>query len=266
MKNSASRSTSGDVPRGPHWFVPLQPLWRVERTFAWLGRNRRLRHDYEATVTSSQTFVHTAAVAFMLTRRPGQISRLRRQGVCSQALTAAEPRQLYPAVGSSWMPDLAALLLGCTIDRSAWQLGLGRPPGGLISMCDPTVRCLSIVTLVLAARLYPDREPGRSVSTIRVSGISAHGPPGPECARRSMTGIGVRTGCAWRLLPRLPPSVTGCGHSRDEWTSGSLGRRPRRVARTRSGPDGREPMVSSGISRRPIGAGCGHRGQRQPRL
>ena len=46
---------------GTHWFVPLQPLWRVERTFAWLGRNRRLRHDYEATVTSSQTFVHAAA-------------------------------------------------------------------------------------------------------------------------------------------------------------------------------------------------------------
>ena len=55
-------------PEGTHWFVPLQPLWRVERTFAWLCRNRRLRHDYEATVTSSQTFVHTAAVAFMLNR------------------------------------------------------------------------------------------------------------------------------------------------------------------------------------------------------
>jgi len=55
-------------PEGTHWFVPLQPLWRVERTFAWLGRNRRLRYDYEATVTSSRTFVHTAAVAFMLNR------------------------------------------------------------------------------------------------------------------------------------------------------------------------------------------------------
>ena len=55
-------------PEGTHWFVPLQPLWRVERTFAWLCRNRRLRHDYEATVTSSQTFVHVAAVAFMLNR------------------------------------------------------------------------------------------------------------------------------------------------------------------------------------------------------
>ena len=55
-------------PAGAHWFVPLQPLWRVERTFAWLGRNRRLRHDFEGTVSSSQTFVHTAAVAFMLTR------------------------------------------------------------------------------------------------------------------------------------------------------------------------------------------------------
>ena len=55
-------------PEGTHWFVPVQPLWRVERTFAWLCRNRRLRHDYEATVTSSQTLVHLAAVAFMLNR------------------------------------------------------------------------------------------------------------------------------------------------------------------------------------------------------
>jgi transposase len=55
-------------PPGTCWFVPLQPLWRVERTFAWLGRNRRLRCDYEATVTSSQTFAHAAAAAFMLTR------------------------------------------------------------------------------------------------------------------------------------------------------------------------------------------------------
>jgi len=55
-------------PEGTHWFVPLQPLWRVERTFAWLGRNRRILYDYEATVTSSQTFVHTTAVAFMLNR------------------------------------------------------------------------------------------------------------------------------------------------------------------------------------------------------
>ena len=65
-RSSASRSTSGDVPEGTHWFVPLQPLWRVERTFAWLGRNRRLLYDYEATVTSSEAFVHAAAVAFML--------------------------------------------------------------------------------------------------------------------------------------------------------------------------------------------------------
>ena len=53
---------------GTRWFVPLQPLWRVERTFAWLGRNRCLRHDYEATVTSSQTFAHANATAFTLNR------------------------------------------------------------------------------------------------------------------------------------------------------------------------------------------------------
>jgi transposase len=55
-------------PDGTHWFVPLQPLWRVERTFAWLGRNRRLLYDYEATVASSEAFVHAGAVALMLGR------------------------------------------------------------------------------------------------------------------------------------------------------------------------------------------------------
>ena len=49
-------------------FVPLKPLWRIERAFAWLCRNRRLRNDYEATTASSQACVQIAAVSFMLNR------------------------------------------------------------------------------------------------------------------------------------------------------------------------------------------------------
>ena len=47
----------------------VQPRrWVVERTFAWLGRNRRLWKDAETTVASSTAFVHAAA-ANLLVRR-----------------------------------------------------------------------------------------------------------------------------------------------------------------------------------------------------
>ena len=42
--------------------------WVVERTFAWLGFNRRLSKDYEKTVASSETRVRIAAIGMMLKR------------------------------------------------------------------------------------------------------------------------------------------------------------------------------------------------------
>jgi len=42
--------------------------WVVERTFAWLGRNRRLAKDFEATVASATAFLY-AASAMLPTRR-----------------------------------------------------------------------------------------------------------------------------------------------------------------------------------------------------
>jgi putative transposase len=42
--------------------------WVVERTFAWLGRNRRLAKDFEATVASAEAWLMIASVA-LLTRR-----------------------------------------------------------------------------------------------------------------------------------------------------------------------------------------------------
>jgi putative transposase len=42
--------------------------WVVERTFAWLGRNRRLAKDFEATITSAEAWV-TAASVRLLTHR-----------------------------------------------------------------------------------------------------------------------------------------------------------------------------------------------------
>lgn len=50
----------------------VQPRrWVVERTFAWLGRNRRLARDFEATVASATAFIY-AASTMLLTRRLGR--------------------------------------------------------------------------------------------------------------------------------------------------------------------------------------------------
>ena len=49
-------------------FQVLPKRWIVERTFAWLGRWRRLSKDYEATVASSRAFLQVAMIALMLRR------------------------------------------------------------------------------------------------------------------------------------------------------------------------------------------------------
>jgi len=40
----------------------------VERSFAWLGRNRRLSKDYEYMVQTSETMIDIAALRIMLNR------------------------------------------------------------------------------------------------------------------------------------------------------------------------------------------------------
>ena len=49
-------------------FVPLPRRWVVERTFAWLGRSRRLAKDYERHSSSSRAMVQLAAIQLMLRR------------------------------------------------------------------------------------------------------------------------------------------------------------------------------------------------------
>jgi putative transposase len=55
-------------PPGAKGFVLLRKRWIVERTFAWLGFNRRLSKDYERRVQSSEARVRIAAVGMMLRR------------------------------------------------------------------------------------------------------------------------------------------------------------------------------------------------------
>jgi putative transposase len=53
---------------GERRFVPLKSRWVVERTFAWLGRYRRLSKDYEHTPSSSTAVVQIAAIHHYLRR------------------------------------------------------------------------------------------------------------------------------------------------------------------------------------------------------
>jgi transposase len=49
-------------------FVLLPRRWVVERTFAWLGRNRRLAKDFEETIESSTAWLYLASIQ-LITRR-----------------------------------------------------------------------------------------------------------------------------------------------------------------------------------------------------
>jgi putative transposase len=49
-------------------FVVIPKRWVVERTFSWLGRNRRLSKDYERLIESSEAFVYIASIRLMTKR------------------------------------------------------------------------------------------------------------------------------------------------------------------------------------------------------
>ena len=55
-------------PPGSQGFVVVAKRWIVERTFAWLGRNRRLSKDYERSSRVSETWIHLAMIRLMVRR------------------------------------------------------------------------------------------------------------------------------------------------------------------------------------------------------
>lgn len=55
-------------PPGVKGFQLLPRRWVIERTFAWLGRNRRLAKDFEATIASATAWLILASIK-LLTRR-----------------------------------------------------------------------------------------------------------------------------------------------------------------------------------------------------
>jgi len=49
-------------------FQLLPRRWVVERTFAWLNRNRRLAKDFEATIASAKAWVYITSVQLLIRR------------------------------------------------------------------------------------------------------------------------------------------------------------------------------------------------------
>lgn len=51
-----------------HKFVVLPKRWIVERTFAWISRNRRLARDFERYAETVVAFIRLAMIRIMLRR------------------------------------------------------------------------------------------------------------------------------------------------------------------------------------------------------
>jgi transposase len=47
-------------------FEVLPCRWVVERTLAWLNRNRRLAKDFEATIASARAWIYLASVQLLI--------------------------------------------------------------------------------------------------------------------------------------------------------------------------------------------------------
>jgi putative transposase len=57
-----------EPPPLPAGFRVLPRRWVVERTFAWLGRNRRLSKDYEALPETEEAWIYLAMARLMVAR------------------------------------------------------------------------------------------------------------------------------------------------------------------------------------------------------
>jgi hypothetical protein len=76
-------------PRSGRRFAVNPRRWVVERFFAWIGRNRRLAKDFEATIDSARTSLYAASVTLRV-RRMARAPRL------------SKPALNDPVTGAAW--------------------------------------------------------------------------------------------------------------------------------------------------------------------
>lgn len=57
---------AGDAPAPGFHVIPRR--WVVERTFSWLGRQRRLSKDYERLTSTEEIFIYLVGIRLLLTR------------------------------------------------------------------------------------------------------------------------------------------------------------------------------------------------------
>ena len=57
-----------EKPPEQRGFAVIPKRWVVERTFAWLGRNRQLSKEYDREASCSESFVYLASIHLMLKR------------------------------------------------------------------------------------------------------------------------------------------------------------------------------------------------------
>ncbi|HEU4322364.1 MAG TPA: transposase [Roseiflexaceae bacterium] len=55
-------------PKGQRGFVVQAKRWVVERTFAWLGRNRQLSKEYDCRPESTEAWIYLASIGLLLNR------------------------------------------------------------------------------------------------------------------------------------------------------------------------------------------------------
>lgn len=68
-----------ELPPYPAGFQVLPRRWVVERTFAWLGRYRRLSKDYEGLPQTTEAWCYLAMGRLMAARLSGRTLAERRQ-------------------------------------------------------------------------------------------------------------------------------------------------------------------------------------------
>jgi transposase len=67
-RESCHKHAEPPHPADAAGFQLLPRRWVVERTLAWLNRNRRLAKDFEASIASAKAWVYIASVQLLIRR------------------------------------------------------------------------------------------------------------------------------------------------------------------------------------------------------